>query len=379
MRWPDGELERFSGATPRGWFTLVEGSARAVPFSPPSAASKLRAGAPVLPTPTSRATIPLAARVPMPTLPFIDGAGEVRTLADPRSPFLVVAWASWCAPCIAELTELADAAPEVFGAGVQLVAVSFDAPADRKKAAEKLAQLKWPYAALFADAPTIDALDTLQQALLERRRPLALPSSFLVDAKGQLAVLHRGPVNPAQLCAEVRALAGTPAEIRDRAVPFRGRWIGDPPRAALDVLEARFRERGLGAVADEFQRASWQRITASPAKMHYDVGVARQRQGRPDLSRAEFEAALALEPGYTEARIALAYMQQAAGEDAAAIENYSVALRAVPNDKIALRNLIWSLVALKKLDLARERLEHLRALDAPLAEQLGEQLSLTRH
>ncbi len=243
VRWPDGTREEFVGASPRAWFTLVEGSGRAEPWTVPAAASKLGPSAPELPAPTSVATIPLAARVPIPSLVFSDLKGAALTLENPRTPYVLLLWASWCAPCIAELREFVAAAKQLESSGVKVIAVCLDAPADRAKAAALLTGMNWPHASLYAGSEAIDALDVLQQSLLERRRKLALPSSFLVDAQGQLAVMQRGPSSPARLCREVAALAGNPRELRDRAVPFEGRWIGDPPLAPYGILEARFRER----------------------------------------------------------------------------------------------------------------------------------------
>ncbi len=378
VRWPDGTREEFSGAGPRAWFTLVEGSGRAVPWSAPASALKLTPMPPKLPAPTSVATIPLAARVPMPNLVFSDSNGASLTLENPRSPYVLLLWASWCAPCIAELREFAAAAKLFESSGVKVLAVSLDAPADRAKAAALLADMSWPHASLFAGREAIDTLDVLQQSLLERRRKLALPSSFLIDAQGMLAVMRRGPSSPARLCQQVSTLAGTPQELRDRAVPFQGRWLGDPPLAPFGILEARFRERGLTRIADDYQRLTWKRIESSPAQLRYKIGIAREQAGSADLARAEFALAVSLEPEFFEARMALAYMLQQEGDHAGAVEAYAIALRKAPKHQIALRNLIVSLMALGKRELALERLEQLRGVSATAAEQLDLRLSISK-
>ncbi len=379
VRWPDGTREEFSGTSPGGWYTLVEGSGRAVPWSLPAQASKLAPMPPELPAPTSVATIPLAARVPIPNLVFSDLKGAALTLENPRTPYVLLLWASWCAPCIGELREFVAAAKQLETSGVKVIAVSLDVPADRAKAAALLTSMNWPHASLYAGSESIDALDVLQQSLLERRRKLALPTSFLVDAQGQLAVMQRGPSSPARLCEQVSTLAGTALELRDRAVPFAGRWLGDPPVAPFGILESRFRERGLTRIADEYQRLGWKRIETSPAQLHYKIGIAREQAGRADLARAEFAQAVLLEPEFVEARMALAYMLQQAGDHAGAVEAYSIALRKAPKHQVALQNLIVSLVALNKRDLALERLEQLRAVNSSAAEQLDLRLKISKH
>lgn len=375
VRWPSGDYEEFSGASARGWFTLTEGSGRATPWAVPSGQSKLAPGAPVLPAADSVATVSLAARVPLPKLLFTDLEGSTLTLEEPTAPYALLLWASWCAPCVVELRELAAAAREIDSSGLRIVAVCLDDPQDRPKAAALLADLKWPYAAIFAEGETIDALDTLQQALVERRRPLALPASFLVDQRGSIAAVRRGPTDAAQLIAMAAKLDATFEQLRNQAAPFSGRWVGELPKPPYGIIEARFRERGLDALADEFQRMTWKRIESSVGQLHYRMGIAREKQGRADLALSEFALAVSLEPEFLDARLALAYMLQRSGDHAGAIEAYGVALRKHPRHVVALENLIVSLAFVGKRELAQERLEQLRLVDAQAADRMQTRLS----
>jgi thiol-disulfide isomerase/thioredoxin len=381
VRWPDGTLERFSGAHPRRWFTLRQGAGHVEDWSVPKSTVPLTPAPPVLAPASSVAHVALAARVPLPELEFTDLAGAPFNLAQPAEgaePFAVLLWASWCAPCVAELRELSQARAAVERTGVRLVAVNVDEARDRPKAAKLLADLGWPFASLYADADAVDAFDVLQQSLVERRRRLALPTSFLVDRKGLVGFVNRGPLSLERLASQARDLDLEGAAIRDRSAPFPGRWVSEVPLPPYSTLEARFRERGHAAIADFYQRMTWQRVQTSPAQLHYKIGIVRQGQGRADLARAEFERALLLEPEFQEARIALAYMLQQAGDHAGAAEAYGIALRHLPRHGAALQNVILSLVALEKFDAAAERLAQLRDVDAPSAERLEPYLEQKR-
>jgi thiol-disulfide isomerase/thioredoxin len=63
---------------------------------------------------------------PAPALIFEDPAGEAATLADFKGkPLLVNLWATWCAPCVAEMPTL-DALAEREGGRLQVLAISQD-------------------------------------------------------------------------------------------------------------------------------------------------------------------------------------------------------------------------------------------------------------
>lgn len=84
----------------------------------------------------------------MPTENFTGPDGKRTTLAEEAGgkPFMVNLWATWCAPCIAELPALDKFAGDIAGKGVKVIAVSQDSEGakqvDSFLASHKLANLK---------------------------------------------------------------------------------------------------------------------------------------------------------------------------------------------------------------------------------------------
>jgi hypothetical protein len=110
VRWPAphregvAAVEEFAGAA-HARFVLVQGSGKPQRWSEPARKIALAASKPAAHKPSERARIVLAARVPMPRLTMTapDGQqGEITGVI--HKPMLINLWATWCQPCVTELT-----------------------------------------------------------------------------------------------------------------------------------------------------------------------------------------------------------------------------------------------------------------------------------
>lgn len=154
---------------------------------------------------TPAATPAAAVGTPMPTLCFADATGAERCLSEWHGQAVLLnLWATWCAPCTAEMPELDRLQSELGSQGLAVVALSLDrhgAPRVRRfLQRERLEHLQ-----LFVD-PEMNALAAAGVR--------AIPAALLVDASG--VVVHRfaGPVDwsaPQVRAILSRALAVPPS------------------------------------------------------------------------------------------------------------------------------------------------------------------------
>ncbi|MDE2007049.1 MAG: TlpA family protein disulfide reductase [Rhodospirillales bacterium] len=147
-----------------------------------------------------RAAAPLAALrvldppLPAPDLVFHDGAGKPVTLAAYRGRGVVLnLWATWCAPCVAEMPALDTLATALAGSRIAVLAVSTDlGGADvvrRFYAAHHITALPL----------LLDPDSTAATAL----KVEGVPATFLIDPEGRI----RGFVQGAQDWAAPSAIA----------------------------------------------------------------------------------------------------------------------------------------------------------------------------
>ncbi len=137
VRWPGGVRESFEGVRAGRFHILVQGSGAAREWSPPSvspAPPGAASGAPLVEKPTSRAArVVLQTPVPMPRIEAVTADGRsVGFLgigpAGPQGsgrPLLLNVWASWCAPCVEELSAFA-LAKDKLSSRLDVVALTVD-------------------------------------------------------------------------------------------------------------------------------------------------------------------------------------------------------------------------------------------------------------
>lgn len=116
----------------------------------------------------------------------MDAPPAVRTLADFRgSVTLINVWATWCAPCEAEMPALQRVYTEYKDKGLRIAAVSVDVPG-MEKAIRGFAQ---------RFGLTFDVLYDSQQGITRSYMTTGYPESFVVGKDGTIRFHQIGPID----------------------------------------------------------------------------------------------------------------------------------------------------------------------------------------
>jgi thiol-disulfide isomerase/thioredoxin len=167
-------------------------------------AAKAEKAKTVAATATGAVAAMLAADPPqsLKSLAFNAPDGKPMTLANLSGKTLLVnLWATWCAPCRAEMPALDALQKELGSDGFEVVAVNVDT-GDDAKPKKFLEEIGIKNLAYYRD----NTLD-LFNALKKRGLALGLPVTLLVDAEGCLLAHMNGPAEWAS--AEAKALVGS--------------------------------------------------------------------------------------------------------------------------------------------------------------------------
>ncbi|MCH8922885.1 MAG: ASPIC/UnbV domain-containing protein, partial [Planctomycetes bacterium] len=233
VQWPDGRVQQFDGLAADRRYRIVQGQARAEMLPIQHRQVNLIASTPKLPPSSDAARIVLANRVPLPNLAYRAASGSlVPVTFDGDGMTLLNLWAAWCRPCVAELTDLVAVSDRLRSAGLRVIALNVEGLDDKTissgAADSLLARLKFPFTAANATTELVDRLEVVQRTVLDIKKPLPLPSSFLIDGDGRVVAIYRGPLDVDRLLRDVAVLGLGIDESRKLAVPLRGRRLHPP-------------------------------------------------------------------------------------------------------------------------------------------------------
>jgi thiol-disulfide isomerase/thioredoxin len=133
-------------------------------------------------------------------LPLMDRHGAARPLDGHRGRIVVIDfWATWCAPCVEALPDLAAIQRRYQDRGVDVIAVSLDEPAAWDRAAGLLGR-EAPGVMLRVGPAMADVLRLTGSE--------SLPAMVVVDADGSAASRTAGPFDPEELSSLLDWLTG---------------------------------------------------------------------------------------------------------------------------------------------------------------------------
>ena len=135
----------------------------------------------------------------------LDAAGATRTLADYRGQVVLLnVWATWCAPCRAEMPSIQALHESYRAAGLRVVAVSVDGEGEQTKIRDFIREY----------GLTFEVLHNASGDIQQRYQTTGVPESFVIGPDGVIRKKVIGAVdwNSEANRALVAQLVGAPAD-----------------------------------------------------------------------------------------------------------------------------------------------------------------------
>jgi len=294
---------------------------------------------------------------PAPDFPFLDAGGGKRMLSTLRGkPLLLNLWAPQSRPGVDELQALGKVRDRWSAAGLQVLTVNIDNATEYPETTFSLDR-KIGFPAMLRGSADVAAIyNILFRQLFDRHRDLTLPTSFLIDAAGDIVKVYQGPLNPEHVEHDFQHIPQTDAERLERGLPFRGASSSYAYGRNYLSYGSLFFQRGyLDQAEAAFQLAF--RDDPSSAEALYGIGSVYLNQNKNAAAREVFERALKLQASYPgtlpDSWNNLAVIATREGRYDDSIECFQQALKIDPHHFLSLLNLGNAYRMQKRWDEAR--------------------------
>ncbi|HWY07126.1 MAG TPA: FG-GAP-like repeat-containing protein [Candidatus Acidoferrales bacterium] len=257
-----------------------------------------------------------------------------------------------------ELASFQKAHDKWLGEGLQLVVVNVEGA---KTAG------RWAFPLVSAPPELVAFYNLLYGRLFDRHRDMSLPTTFLIDARGNIAKVYQGALRLDHVEADFREIPKTPAERMARGLPFAG--VSETYEVGRNYLSlgSAFYERGYLEQAEAFFRQA-EKEDPDGAEPLYGLGSVYLEQQKRKEAREYFQRAVRSAADYPatlpNAWNNLGILAAREGNTDEAIGFFQKALQINPDHPVALQNLGNAYRQKKDWDAARKTLEHALALNA---------------
>ena len=283
------------------------------------------------------------APVEAPDFSLPDLAGQAQTLSSLRAkPILLNFWAAGAERCKQDWIAFNQRHAAWADQGLQLLAVNLDSSADLEGLRALVREHRLSFPILLGSEDVAGIYNILFRYLFDRHRDLSLPTSFLIDARGEIVKVYQGPVDAEHVEQDFRHIPQTTAERLASALPFPG---------VTDTIEFGRNYLSYGSVF--FQRGYMDQAAASfriallddpsSAEALYGIGSVELNQQKTKEARASFERALKLRASYPDTLANswnnLGLLAAREGRMDEAVGHFLQALKLSPDHLIALDNL----------------------------------------
>jgi tetratricopeptide (TPR) repeat protein len=340
--WPTGAIERHENVPVNHRVEIAEGQkeVNAVAFrhSPPPA----RKPAEPRRTPAAYPSTStwLAAPLFGPGLKLPNVQGDLHELSALQGQnVLVCFFTTDCADSRKQLEQLQNAAAELAGARLAVLAVATNGANDRPAVEEFARSMRLSFPILLADERTAGAWNIQYRYVYDKRRNMPVPISFLLDKNGAIIKIYQTSAEPRMVIKDCASAAATPEECFARAMPFPGPYYGIEVKHNYFTYGSAFMEYGY---VDESLAAFRRVVESEPnyAVAWFNLGtIYLNKKQYSDARKCLLEAAR-LNPQDADAWNNLGIVSGELAQYDQALEEFHKAARVNPNYILAVQNMI---------------------------------------
>jgi Flp pilus assembly protein TadD/peroxiredoxin len=252
-------------------------------------------------------------------------------------------WATASPPSIEQLRLLKQHWSKLASNGLRILSVNVDNlnvddPRNAQTLRSSVAKEDLPFPTLLGTQDVAGVYNIVYRYLFDRRRDLALPTSFLIDQDGMIVKVYQGRVNPERLVEDLKSAPRTRVDRIRRALPLGGTlYLGAFQRNDFTYGVAFFQHGYLEQAEASFKQV----IAAKPddPEAYYNLGTLYLRRNALSDARQYLERTVKLRSNYPEAWNNLGMLSAQEGHADEAIRDFRQSLLLRPDYAIALLNL----------------------------------------
>jgi tetratricopeptide (TPR) repeat protein len=328
VRWPNGQNQSWTPPANATLLRLTQNEAEPTSLGSPRIRQNLiPSKAPDLPAPKVSRMIPHSP-LPLPTISYVDKEGTDKQLTATGRRKLIVLWATWCLPCVQELTQLNRHQENLSKQGLDILPLNLDDL--NKPSSERMSTVQrmwrrqnWTLNSGLATSSLMEIADAARETILGRQWTWSIPCSLLLDEENRLLAFYEGSPTLDTLTSDTQTLFRQGHD-RQHAVPYAGRWYVEPyPPDHLALATILGEKKRFSDLADylakvelihpgEKERASLLCRNAAMEASTSDVSLAEEL----------FNEAIRLAPHDTEHPYARAMFFQSSGRFKSAMADY---------------------------------------------------------